>query len=126
MKLTRTTLIIPLVIGFGLALPWLDPEAPKRDVSLAKRVYDSFPVFILLFLAASLIRTVGLTGGHAAEIHSNRLSSTSSARASPANLRSCACVRRSGRKATAVRRRDLVRGGGGESDHAGCHAAIVK
>ncbi len=67
-KLTRTTLIIPLVIGFGLALPWLDPEAPKRDVSLAKRVYDSFPVFILLFLAASLIRTVGLTGGHAAEI----------------------------------------------------------
>jgi len=67
-KLTRTTLIIPLVIGFGLALPWLDPEAPKGDVSLARRVYDSFPVFILLFLAASIAGTVGLTGGHAADI----------------------------------------------------------
>jgi uncharacterized integral membrane protein (TIGR00698 family) len=67
-KLTRTTLIIPLVIGFGLALPWLDPEAPTQSVSLARRVYDSFPVFILLFLAASIARTVGLTGGHAADI----------------------------------------------------------
>jgi len=67
-KLTRTTLIIPLVIGFGLALPWLDPEAPKHGVSLARRVYDSFPVFILLFLAASLICTLGLTGGHASDI----------------------------------------------------------
>jgi len=67
-KLTRTTLIIPLVIGFGLALPWLDPEAPQQSVSLVRRVYDSFPVFILLFLAASIARTVGLTGGHAADI----------------------------------------------------------
>jgi uncharacterized integral membrane protein (TIGR00698 family) len=67
-KLTRTTLIIPLVIGFGLALPWLDPDAPKQDVSLARRVYDSFPLFILLFLIASLITTVGLTGGHTGEI----------------------------------------------------------
>jgi uncharacterized integral membrane protein (TIGR00698 family) len=67
-KLTRTTLIIPLVIGFGLALPWLDPTAPKRDVSLVKRVYDSFPVFILLFVLASLIRTLGLTGDHTADI----------------------------------------------------------
>jgi uncharacterized integral membrane protein (TIGR00698 family) len=67
-KLTRTTLIIPLVIGFGLALPWLDPDAPKTGVSLARRVYDSFPVFILLFLAASLITTLGLTGGHSADI----------------------------------------------------------
>jgi uncharacterized integral membrane protein (TIGR00698 family) len=67
-KLTRTTLIIPLVIGFGLALPWLDPDAPKQGVSLARRVYDSFPVFILLFLVASLITTLGLTGGHTADI----------------------------------------------------------
>ncbi len=67
-KLTRTTLIIPLVIGFGLALPWLDPDAPKQSVSLLRRVYDLFPVFILLFLLASVARTVGLTGGHAAEI----------------------------------------------------------
>jgi uncharacterized integral membrane protein (TIGR00698 family) len=67
-KLTRTTLIIPLVIGFGLALPWLDPEAPKGEVSLARRVYDSFPLFILFFLIASLITTLGLTGGHTADI----------------------------------------------------------
>ena len=72
-KLTRTTLIIPLIIGFGLALPWLDPdaasrEAGKSDVSLIRRVYDAFPVFILLFVAASLIQTLGLAGGHAADI----------------------------------------------------------
>jgi uncharacterized integral membrane protein (TIGR00698 family) len=67
-KLTRTTLIIPLVIGFGLALPWLDPSAPKGDVSLARRVYDSFPVFILLFLVASLFCTLGLTAGHTGDI----------------------------------------------------------
>ncbi len=67
-KLTRTTLIIPLVIGFGLALPWLDPDAPKQSVSLTRRVYDAFPVFILLFLAASLARTAGLIGGHAADV----------------------------------------------------------
>ena len=67
-KLTRTTLIIPLVIGFGLALPWLDPAAPKQDVPLARRVYNAFPVFILLFLLAALANTLGLTGGHAADI----------------------------------------------------------
>ena len=67
-KLTRTTLIIPLVIGFGLALPWLDPETPKGDVPLLKRVYDAFPTFILLFLIASLFRTLGLTFGHGADI----------------------------------------------------------
>ena len=67
-KLTRTTLIIPLVVGFGLALPWLDPETPKGDVSLLKRVYDVFPTFILLFLVASLFRTLGLTFGYGADI----------------------------------------------------------
>ncbi len=67
-KLTRTTLIIPLVLGFGLALPWLDPAAPKQEVSLVRRVYDVFPVFILLFLIASLIRTAGLTGGFSADL----------------------------------------------------------
>ena len=37
-------------------------------MSLARRVYNSFPVFILLFLVASVARTLGLTGGHAADI----------------------------------------------------------
>ena len=61
-KLVRTTMIIPLVIGFGLALPWLDPTAAKQEVSLIRRVYNAFPMFILLFLLASLARTLGLTG----------------------------------------------------------------
>ena len=30
-KLTRTTLIIPLVIGFGLAMPWLDRSAVRGE-----------------------------------------------------------------------------------------------
>jgi uncharacterized integral membrane protein (TIGR00698 family) len=60
-KLTRTTLIIPLVLAFGLAMPWLDPDAPKQEVSLSRRVYDAFPVFIILFLVASFFRTIGLT-----------------------------------------------------------------
>ena len=67
-KLTRTTLIIPLVITFGLALPWLDPEARRSDVPLARRVYDAFPVFIVLFVVASCGQTLGLFGDHAATV----------------------------------------------------------
>ena len=68
-KLTRTTLIIPLVIAFGLALPWLDPEAAgKQDVPLFRRVYDAFPVFIILFLLASILRTIGLTTAFSHEL----------------------------------------------------------
>ncbi len=61
-KLTRTTLMIPLVILFALAVPWFEPRDGKEEVSLAKRVYDAFPMFILLFLLASLLKTLGLFG----------------------------------------------------------------
>jgi uncharacterized integral membrane protein (TIGR00698 family) len=61
-KLTRTTLIIPLVIGFGLLTPWFEarPEGPSG--SLAQRVYQAVPGFIILFALASLLNTLGLLG----------------------------------------------------------------
>jgi len=67
-KLTRTTLMIPLVILFAMAVPWFEPPDGKQDVSLAKRVYDSFPMFILLFLLASLMNMFGLFGAFAKDI----------------------------------------------------------
>ena len=61
-KLTRTTLIIPLVIGFGLLMPWFEPRPEGDRVSLAQRVYQAVPVFIILFVLASLLNTMGLMG----------------------------------------------------------------
>lgn len=67
-KLTRTTLIIPLVVGFGLALPLFEATAQRSDVPLIKRVYDAVPVFILFFLLASVVKSVGLIGPYAADV----------------------------------------------------------
>lgn len=67
-KLTRTTLIIPLVIGFGLALPLFERQENAGGASLAKRVYDALPMFILLFLLASTLKTLGLIGSAADEV----------------------------------------------------------
>ena len=67
-KLTRTTLIIPLVVGFGLALPLFEARTAGTQVSLARRVYDAIPVFIIFFLAAALLNTAGLVGSHAPQI----------------------------------------------------------
>lgn len=71
-KLTRTTLIIPLVVGFGLALPFLDPagraSSQPGTPSLAKRVYAAFPVFIVLFLLAAAANTAGLVGPYAPQV----------------------------------------------------------
>lgn len=61
-KLTRTTLIIPLVIGFGLLVPWFDERRGSEDGRLAERVYQAVPVFIILFVLASLLNTLGLIG----------------------------------------------------------------
>ena len=63
-KLTRTTLIIPLVVGFGLSMPWLDPSHASTQTSLAKRVYDAIPMFIVLFLIAALLKSLGLFGAY--------------------------------------------------------------
>jgi uncharacterized integral membrane protein (TIGR00698 family) len=61
-KLTRTTLIIPLVIGFGLLMPWFEARPEAHEDSLVQRVYQAVPVFILLFVLASLLNTLGLLG----------------------------------------------------------------
>ena len=61
-KLTRTTLIIPLVIGFGLLIPWFEARPESDKESLAQRVYQAVPVFIILFVLASLLNTLGLMG----------------------------------------------------------------
>lgn len=61
-KLTRTTLIIPLVIGFGLLVPWFEGRRGVEGESLARRVYQAIPVFIILFVLASLLNTLGLIG----------------------------------------------------------------
>ncbi len=68
-KLTRTTLIIPLVLGFGLAMPWLDPEhraASRGD--LGARLKKAVPWFIGLFVIASLLNTVGMVGAAAPQV----------------------------------------------------------
>jgi uncharacterized integral membrane protein (TIGR00698 family) len=67
-KLTRTTLIIPLVLGFGLALPFLVKEEGAPSQSLARRVYDAVPAFIILFVLAAAANTAGLIGPHAMQV----------------------------------------------------------
>ncbi len=67
-KLTRTTLIIPLVIGFGLAMPWLDPSDTSKSASLGKRVYDATPLFIVAFLAAAVLKSLGVFGSYGGDI----------------------------------------------------------
>jgi uncharacterized integral membrane protein (TIGR00698 family) len=67
-KLTRTTLIIPLVVGFGLLMPWFDPSPTQQSGSLAQRVYQAVPVFIILFVLASFFNTLGLLGDWAPNV----------------------------------------------------------
>ena len=64
-KLTRTTLIIPLVLGFGLALPFMDPEAKQTQEGLGKRIYAAVPMFIVIFILAAAANTLGLIGVYA-------------------------------------------------------------
>jgi uncharacterized integral membrane protein (TIGR00698 family) len=62
-KLTRTTLIIPVVLIFGLMMPWIDPAtAQQPSVSLGQRVRKAIPMFIIFFVIASLLKTMGLVG----------------------------------------------------------------
>jgi len=61
-KLTRTTLIIPITLALGLMMPWLDPDHPASSGDLMSRVKNAIPVFIGLFVLASLINTLGLIG----------------------------------------------------------------
>jgi uncharacterized integral membrane protein (TIGR00698 family) len=60
-KLTRTTLIIPIVLIFGLLMPWIDPAtAEQQGTSLGQRVLNAVPLFIIFFVIASLLKTIGL------------------------------------------------------------------
>jgi uncharacterized integral membrane protein (TIGR00698 family) len=70
-KLTRTTLIIPLTLGFGLLMPFIDRGGQGTEtgaVDLRARLKKAVPWFILWFVVASLLNTLGLVGGHAPEI----------------------------------------------------------
>ncbi len=67
-KLTRTTLIIPLVLGFGLLMPWLDPEHAGEASHLGARLKQAVPWFIGLFIVASLVNTLGLIGPFAPQL----------------------------------------------------------
>ena len=66
-KLTRTTLIIPTVLGFGLLMPFIDRNAAPGGTSLGARIWNAVPMFILLFVVASLAQTLGLLGSAAPE-----------------------------------------------------------
>lgn len=67
-KLTRTTLIIPLVLAFGLALPLLGLDEGTASQSLARRVYNAVPTFIILFVLAATANSLGLVGSYGPEI----------------------------------------------------------
>ncbi len=67
-KLTRTTLIIPLVLAFGLVLPFVVKDEGAGSQSLAKRVYAAVPTFIILFVLAAAANTVGLIGTHGMQV----------------------------------------------------------
>ena len=43
-------------------MPWFEPRPAGETDSLAQRVYQAVPVFIILFVAASLLNTLGLMG----------------------------------------------------------------
>lgn len=65
-KLTRTTLIIPLTLAFGLLMPWLDPQhRAESGAGLGPRLRKAVPWFIGLFVLASLVNTAGLVGAGA-------------------------------------------------------------
>jgi uncharacterized integral membrane protein (TIGR00698 family) len=62
-KLTRTTLIIPIVLLFGLTMPWIDSASVQQPGhSLGHRILKTVPIFIIVFVIASLLKTMGLVG----------------------------------------------------------------
>ena len=62
-KLTRTTLIIPLLLIVGLGMAFFDRSEPAAgSATLGARIYKAVPWFILWFVVASLINTLGLLG----------------------------------------------------------------
>jgi uncharacterized membrane protein YadS len=62
-KLTRTTLIVPFVVGFALLMPWLEEPQHGADQRLLGRLRKAVPWFIGLFVVGSLLNSAGLVGG---------------------------------------------------------------
>jgi uncharacterized integral membrane protein (TIGR00698 family) len=67
-KLTRTTLIIPLVIGFGLATRQFGVTVREETASIFHRARKAVPWFVALFFAASLLNTFGVVGRLAPDV----------------------------------------------------------
>jgi uncharacterized integral membrane protein (TIGR00698 family) len=60
-KLTRATLIIPVCLILAFAVAWREKRAAKRDGGTSNfNLWRIFPWFILWFLVASGLRTMGL------------------------------------------------------------------
>ncbi len=59
-KLARTTMIVPLVVLFGIAVRRAETVAGAAGAGDAKPWYRIVPVFLYLFLAASVLNTAGL------------------------------------------------------------------
>lgn len=62
-KLTRTTLIVPLVVGFALLMPWLEEPEHGADQRLLGRLRKAVPWFVGPFVVGSLLNSAGLVGG---------------------------------------------------------------
>jgi uncharacterized integral membrane protein (TIGR00698 family) len=67
-KLTRTTLIIPLLLIVGIGMTLFDRSEAVSGAGLAERIRKAVPWFILWFVVASLINTLGLLGNLAPKI----------------------------------------------------------
>lgn len=68
-KLTRTTFIVPLVLGFGLLMPLIDRNTGVATRgTLGSRVRNAVPLFIVLFVLASVLNTFGLIGIDPSEV----------------------------------------------------------
>jgi uncharacterized integral membrane protein (TIGR00698 family) len=58
-KLTRTTMIIPVSLVFAIVVAFQKKRAAKTDAKIKFSLKSIFPWFILWFLAASLLNTLG-------------------------------------------------------------------
>lgn len=62
-KLTRTTMIIPISLVFAVFTAYKKKKASKKSSTVNYSLKKIFPWFIIWFLAASLLNTIGLFRG---------------------------------------------------------------
>ncbi|GKU25538.1 YeiH family protein [Clostridium folliculivorans] len=63
-KLTRTTIIIPISIMFSIVMAIQKKKSSNADISVNFNLSKIFPWFILWFLVASLLNTLGFFSEH--------------------------------------------------------------